>query len=121
LSRKVGIVSSEIPGPYNILDLPEGSSVEFTAVSYVEGMAEREIIEYGRRVTRKAPIMRVYADLKTPVFGTPYLDILSGRTIAFLKAVFMSEGLPLKLKLTAHGKEPSKWYTVEYSKVGKGE
>jgi hypothetical protein len=121
LSRKVGIVSSEIPGPYNILDLPEGQSVEFVAISFVEGAAEREIIEYGRRITRKGPIMRVFADLSTPVLGSPYLDILAGRTIAFLRALFMAEGLPLKLKFTAHGKEPSKWYTVEYGKVKKVE
>lgn len=121
MSRKVGIVSSEIPGPYNILDLAEGQSVEFIAISFVEGTAEREIIEYGRRIVRKGPIMRVFADLSTPVLGSPYLDILAGRTIAFLRAVFEKTGFPVKLKFTAHGKEPSKYYTVEYSKVSKSE
>jgi hypothetical protein len=119
LSRRVSITESEIPGPYNILDLPEGQSIEFIATSYVEGIATREIVTPTGKVTRKAPIMRVFADLNTPVFGAPYIDVLAGRTIMLLKTIFEKVGLPLKLKLTAHGKEPSKWYTVEYEVLKK--
>jgi hypothetical protein len=117
LSRKVEIVSSSIAAPYNPLDLPEGQSVEFIAVKYEEGEAERRITELGRSFTQKRPMMRVYADLRTPVLGAPYLDVFAGRTIALLKTVFAEVGLPVKLKLTAHGKEPSKWYSVEYERV----
>ena len=104
MSRKVSISESNIKGPYNILDLPEGQSVEFIAVGYELGEAERSISEMGRVTKRKGPIMRVYADLKTPVLGAPYIDILAGRTIALLESIFRSHGLPLKLKLTAVGR-----------------
>lgn len=114
MSRKVSITESTIKGPYNILDLPEGQSVEFIAVGYEIGEAERAISELGRVTKRKGPIMRVYADLRTPVMGAPYIDILAGRTIALLDSIFKTTGLPIKLKLTAVGVEPSKYYSVEY-------
>ena len=119
MSRRVSIVKSEIPGPYNILDLEEGQSIEFIAVGFKEGTATREIFEMGRRVTREGPILRVFADLSTPVFGAPYVDVLAGRTIALLKTIFENVGLPVKLKLTAHGKEPSKYYEVQYEVIGR--
>ena len=58
-ARRVSIKSSTISGPYNILDLPHGESVEFIAVRYEIGDAEREIIERGERKVQKGPIMRV--------------------------------------------------------------
>ena len=112
-ARRVSIKSSTIPGPYNILDLPHGESVEFIAVRYEIGDAEREIIERGERRVQKGPIMRVYLDLSTPVFGAPYLDILAGRTIMLLKTIFENRRLPIRLRLTASGTEPQKWYEVE--------
>ena len=118
MSRRVSIVKSEIPGPYNVLDLPEGESIEFIATGFIKGTAVRQIIEMGRREEREGPIMRVFVDPSTPVFGAPYLDILAGRTVVMLETLFNSVGLPLKVKLTAHGKEPSKWYSTEYERVG---
>ena len=118
MSRRVSIVKSEIPGPYNILDLPEGESVEFIAIGFTKGTAVRQIVEMGRREEREGPIMRVFVDPSTPVFGSPYLDVLAGRTVVMLETLFNSVGLPLKVRLTAHGKEPSKYYSVEYERVG---
>jgi hypothetical protein len=112
-ARRVSIKSSTIPGPYNILDMPNGQSVEFIAVRFEIGDAEREIIDRGERRTQKGPIMRVYLDLSTPVFGAPYIDILAGRTVALLKTIFENRRLPLRLRLTASGIEPQKWYEVE--------
>jgi len=117
-ARRVSIKSSTIPGPYNILDMPNGESVEFIAVRYEIGEAEREIIERGERKVQKGPIMRVYLDLSTPVFGAPYIDILAGRTIMLLKTIFENKRLPLRLRLTASGTEPQKWYEVEILSEG---
>jgi len=113
--RIVRIKSSEIPGPYNLLDLPEGQSVTFNAVKYEVGRAVREIVTERGVEHIEGPIMRVYVDLSTPVFGAPYLDILAGRTVAMLESLFKAAGLPLKITLTASGKEPQKWYEVSWS------
>jgi hypothetical protein len=112
-ARRVSIKSSTITGPYNILDMPSGQSIEFIATRFEIGEAEREIIDRGERKIQKGPIMRVYLDLSTPVFGAPYLDILAGRTIMLLKTIFETKKLPLRLRLTASGTEPQKWYEVE--------
>jgi hypothetical protein len=112
-ARRVSIKSSTIPGPYNILDMPSGQSIEFIAVRYEIGDAEREIIDRTERKVQKGPIMRVWVDLSTPVFGAPYVDILAGRTIMLLKTIFETKRLPLRLRLTASGTEPQKWYEVE--------
>jgi hypothetical protein len=112
-ARRVSIKSSTIPGPYNILDMPSGQSIEFIAVRYEIGEAEREIIDRGERKVQKGPIMRVHLDLSTPVFGAPYIDILAGRTIMLLKTIFETKRLPLRIRLTASGNEPQKWYEVE--------
>jgi hypothetical protein len=115
MPRIVRIKSSEIPGPYNLLDLPEGQSVTFIALKYNIGKAVREIVTDRGVEHVEGPIMRVYVDLSTPVFGAPYLDILAGRTIAMLEHLFRTVGLPLKITLTASGREPQKWYEVTWS------
>ena len=121
MARIVKIKSSEIPGPYNLLDLAEGQSITFIAVKYEKGKAVREIVSDRGVEHVEGPIMRVYVDLTTPVFGSPYLDILAGRTIAMLESLFKVAGLPLKITLTASGKEPSKWYEVSWSPPEKPE
>ena len=118
MPRVVRIIESDIPGPYNLLDLPDGKSITFIAKSYRIGEAVREIREDSVKERVKGKIMRVYVDLSTPVFGAPYLDILAGRTIALLKAIFDEKGLPIKLTLTASGKEPNKWYEFSFEPVG---
>jgi len=118
MSRVVKIIESDIPGPYNLLDLPDGKSITFIARSYRIGEAVREIRTPTSKERVKGKIMRVYVDLSTPVFGAPYLDILAGRTIALLKAIFDEKGLPIKLTLTASGKEPNKWYEVSFESLG---
>lgn len=116
LSRRVKIVESEIAGPYNILDLAEGESVEVEVAGYAVGRSVREITDaFGiRRI--EAPIMRIHLPPGKTVLGAPYLDILAGRTIATVKAFVDHFKTPLKLKFTAHGKEPAKWYEVEVVK-----
>ncbi|MEM3995224.1 MAG: hypothetical protein QXW40_07520 [Thermofilum sp.] len=116
--RRVRIVESDIPGPYNLLDLPEGHSVTFVATRYQVGRAIREVRTREGVERIAGPIMRVYVRLDTPVFGAPYLDILAGRTIAMLEALFRELGLPLRITLTASGVEPQKWYEVSYEKLG---
>jgi hypothetical protein len=121
MPRIVRIEKSDVPGPYNLLDLPEGSSVTFVAVRYDKGKAVR-VVKTDTEVQRiEGPIMRIYTRLDTPVFGTPYLDILAGRTIAMLESLFSTVGLPLKITLTASGREPSKWYEVSWEPAGKPE
>jgi len=112
------IKSASIPAPYNPLDLPDGSSVEFIAVGAEDFDAEREIFSRGSWVTQKVRALRVHADLATPVFGAPFVDVFAGRTVALLKAWFSKVGFPARVKLTARGKEPDKWYEVEVSPVG---
>ncbi|MEM2446271.1 MAG: hypothetical protein QW734_06405 [Candidatus Bathyarchaeia archaeon] len=115
MSRRVEIIESELAPPFNILDLPEGDSVEFIAKSYEIRKAKRAIVVDSRKELEDIQIMRIHVDLSTPVFGAPYLDVIAGRTIALLNAIFTTHKLPLRVKLTAHGKEPSKYYVVEFS------
>jgi len=117
MARTVRIVKSSIPGPFNILDLPDQSEIEFIATGYAIGEAEREIEEGGSKTIIKGKIMRVYTDLRTPVFGAPFVDILAGRTIALLESIFSNVGFPLKLKIKASGKEPQKWYEITFEQL----
>jgi hypothetical protein len=112
------IKSASIPAPYNPLDMPDGSSVEFIATGIEEFDVEREFYVRGSPVTQKVKALRVHADLTTPVFGAPFVDVFAGRTVALLKAWFSKVGFPARVKLTARGKEPDKWYEVEVAPVG---
>jgi hypothetical protein len=115
--RIVRIVESNIKPPYNLLSLADGQSVEFVAVKIEEGHAKREIVEGSRKIALEGPILRVHAAPGTFVFGAPYIDILAGRTIAALTSLFKNIKKPIKLKLTARGREPDKWYEIEWSVV----
>jgi len=118
LSRRVEIAESDLPGPYNILDLPEGQSVEFIATGYEKKKAKRAIVTDTKKTLQDITIMRIHADLRTPVFGAPYLDVIAGRTIALLETIFRTHKFPMRLRFIAVGKEPSKYYTVEYEAAG---
>lgn len=111
--RVVRIVRSDIPGPYNLLDLPDGVSVEIIVQNVEFGSAEREIEEGGKKKTYTAEIARIYLPPGQFIFGAPYLDVLSGRLIATLKTLKAQMKKPYRLKLTARGREPEKWYEVE--------
>jgi len=112
MPREVKIIECDFPAPYNPLDLPDGESITFIAKRYKIGNCVREVKTERGKERIEGKIMRVYVDLKTPVFGAPYLDILAGRTIELLKAIFDEYGLPLRVTLTASGVEPNKWYEV---------
>jgi hypothetical protein len=114
------IKSASVPAPYNPLDMPDGSSVEFIATGMEDFDAEREVFSRGAWVSQRVKALRVYADLTTPVFGAPFVDVFAGRTIALLKAWFVKVGFPARVKLTARGREPDKWYEVEVGPVGAG-
>lgn len=116
MSRRVRISQSEIPGPYNILDMPEGQSIEVEVESYVTARSIREITDAFGVKRVEGPIMRIFLPPGKTVFGAPYLDILAGRTIATVEAFIRHFKTPLRLKFTAHGKEPAKWYEVEVVK-----
>jgi hypothetical protein len=115
------IKSASIPAPYNPLDMPDGSSVEFIAIGMEEFDAEREIFSRGAWITQNVRALRVHTDLTTPVFGAPFIDIFAGRTIALLKAWFAKVGFPARVRLTARGREPEKWYEVEVGRVAASE
>lgn len=119
MARIVRIVESDIKGPYNILDLPDGKSVTFIATDYKIGRAVREIVADKETKRVEGPIMRIFADLSTPVLGAPYLDVLAGKTIALLDALFKSTSLPVKITITASGVEPEKYYVITYEQLPK--
>ena len=112
MPREVKIIECDFDPPYNPLDLPDGKSITFIAKRYKIGRCVREVKTELSRERIEGKIMRIWVDLSTPVFGSPYLDVLAGRTIELLRAIFDEYGLPLKLTLTASGKEPEKWYEV---------
>jgi hypothetical protein len=112
--RVVKILESDIKGPYNLLTLADGQSVEFVAVDYKLGWAKREITVGARRTVVEGPILRVFCRPGTFVFGAPYIDILAGRTIASLTSLFSTVKPPVKLTLIAHGVEPDKWYEIKW-------
>jgi len=112
LAREVRVIESDIPGPYNLLDLEEGQSVEITITRTQSGRFVREITVEGRIIRLEGEIYRCHLPPRETVFGAPYLDVLAGRAIATLKVWTREFGLPLKVKLTAHGKVPAKWYEI---------
>ncbi|MEM3675387.1 MAG: hypothetical protein QXG08_07960 [Candidatus Methanomethyliaceae archaeon] len=111
--RSVKILRSDFSPPYNLLSLADGESVEFTVQDIKIGTAEREIVERGRRITETIKIARIFLPPGEFVFGTPYLDVIAGRLIETLQALNTGMKKPFRLKLTAHGVEPSKWYEPE--------
>jgi hypothetical protein len=113
------LLRATLPAPYNILDLPEGESVEITIDRLELGEMEREIFYRGRRERETRPLLRVHLPVGQFVYGAPYLDIFSQRAIQAIQSVFNNFGRGSRVKLTAVGKEPSKFYSVELLEAGK--
>ncbi len=117
--QTVKILESDFPQPYNLLSLPDGESIEFIATGYRVGPSKREVVSLGKHKIIEGPMMRIMTDLNTPVRGAPYVDVLSTKAVALLEAHFKNTKFPVKIRLTARGVEPNKWYEVEISAPGK--
>lgn len=121
VDKKPRLIRATLPPPYNILDIPEGQSVEFTINKIEEGEMEREVYYRGRRVTETRPLLRVYFPVGEFLFGAPYLDLFSQRAIMAIKSITAAYGVGTRVRLTAVGVEPSKHYSVEIIEVPKKE
>ena len=103
-----------LPGPYEILELADGQSIELTIKSYEVGNVtiHPRYLPPGQTKTVKA--MRIYLDPKEKTIGPPYWDITSQLLVTHLESVIKTAGkLPLRVRIKAFGYPPRKRFQLE--------
>ena len=125
---------SELPEPYEFLDLEHGASVHLTITRYELGTAlihptvvsKRQLRIYmlqnglteppsaGTPISIRIPVLRVWGTEPGETAAPPYWDISSKRLIADLQPRLNQNGpAGLTVTLTANGYKPTKRYSVE--------
>ena len=98
--------------PYNILDLKDGESRDFSVSRIDEG--EIEIARPGEAHPRYVPAIRVYHTPNPDAVGMPYLDITSQTLRAqILPWVATLKPAPRAFRVTAHGTGVGKRFAVK--------
>jgi hypothetical protein len=108
-----------LPGPYEILELADGQSVEFSILRFEVGsvVIHPRWMPPGAEKTVKA--MRVYVPRSDKPVGVDYWDITSQLLVAHLEGVLKTVGkLPVRVRVKAFGWPPKKRFMVEVVKVG---
>ena len=108
-----------LSGPYEILELADGQSAEFTVLRYEVGSVtiHPRWMPPGSEKTIRA--IRCFVDRRDKPLGPDYWDITSQLLVAQLDTLFKQVNkLPVRIKITAHGYAPKKRYALEVVKVG---
>lgn len=125
---------TELPEPYEFLDLEHGDSIQLmiqrhelgTALIHPTAITPRQVRLYmtqnglteppaaGTPITVRIPVLRVWGARLDKSTDAPYWDISSKRLIADLVPRLNNNGgNPLTVVLTAVGYRPTKRYSVE--------
>lgn len=107
------IVECPFPKPWNFMDLKDGESVELVIKDVGIGTARAMFQTRKGMQEREVTWLRAYLDISTPWLGAPIFDTISTRLQLTLQTLIQQYGKPLRVKLTAYGKEPNKYYTVQ--------
>jgi hypothetical protein len=114
----VGVLKP-LPGPYEILELADGQSIEFSIVRYEVGLVtiRPRYLPAGEEKTIKA--MRVYVKRADKPIGVDWWDITSQLLVAHLEGILKNVGkLPVRVRIKAFGYAPKKRFQVEVLGVG---
>ena len=112
-------VLKPLPGPYEILELSDGQSIEFSIVRYETGLVtiRPRYLPVGQEKTIKA--MRVYVRREDKPVGVDWWDITSQLLVAHLEGILKNAPkLPVRVRIKAFGYAPKKRFQVEVLGVG---
>jgi hypothetical protein len=108
-----------LPGPYEILELADGQSIEFSVLRYEVGSVVIHPRWAPPGTERVIKAMRVYVPRSDKPIGVDYWDITSQLLVAHLEGILKSVGrLPIRVRVKAFGWAPKKRFSVEVLKVG---
>jgi hypothetical protein len=104
-----------LPGPYELLDLRDGQTLELRATGILTGEVEIHPRYVGAPASKIIKALRVSVDPATKPMGPAWWDITSQTLIAQLEPLIRtaSKDKPIKVKLLAQGVAPAKRYSVE--------
>lgn len=103
---------ADLPGPYEILELNEGQSVEVEVLRFVEGEVEIHPRYLPPGTAKRVKALRLYVPPGLKPVGTDYWDLTSQTLVYSLLPLLKVEGVR-KVKITAHGFGPQKRYSVQ--------
>jgi hypothetical protein len=110
-----------LPGPYEILELADGQSLEFTILRYEIGSLTIHPRWMPPGAEKAIKAMRVYVRREDKPVGVDYWDLTSQLLVAHLQGILGSvPKLPVRVRVKAFGWAPKKRFTVEVLKVGEG-
>jgi hypothetical protein len=110
-----------LPGPYEILELADGQSLEFTILRYEIGSLTIHPRWMPPGSEKAIRAMRVYVKREDKPVGVDYWDLTSQLLVAHLQGILGSvPKLPVRVRVKAFGWAPKKRFTVEVLKVGEG-
>jgi len=102
----------DLPGPYEILELADGQSIEIRPIRWEIGKAE--IQPRDGRPPKVIRILRVHVDPAEKPTLPHYWDITSQHLVAGLVGQLEARrGRPARYRITKHGEGPSARFTLE--------
>jgi hypothetical protein len=125
---------SELPGPYELLDLEHGNSIVLQILNHARGFMEIHPINPSPRqvrimmlqqgltappapgtpITNQVPALRLYGQRLDAASPARYWDVTALTLQAdLLPRLQVAGGSPLVVKITAHGVKPTKRFSVE--------
>lgn len=134
MGAAIAVLPSDLPEPYEFLDLEHGGSVTLNLTSFQLGtalihptavtprqirlyMIQRELVEPpapGTPITVRIPVLRVFGQRIDKPSPLSYWDISSKRLQAdLLPRLQTHQGSVLSVTITASGYKPTKVFSVE--------
>lgn len=103
-----------LPGPYEILDLPDGESVRLQIVSYERGSMVIHPTYPGAPAEKEIPALRVHLAPGVKPYPPQYYDVTSKTLTAQLLPLLMARGFENYVYVvTKHGVAPRARFTLE--------
>ena len=107
-------VMRRLPGPYEILDLPDGGSVRIRVVSYERGSVIIHPKYAGAPAEKEIPVLRVHLASGVKPYPPMYWDITSKTLTAQMLPMLMEPGFEkYEFVVTKHGVAPRARFTLE--------
>lgn len=102
-----------LPGPYEILDLPDGGSESFVPESYERGSMEIQPRYQGAPEKKVIPVLRIHVRTEDKSFFPHYWDVTSKTAQAQLFPMLADpRARDYRITITKHGRAPRARFTI---------
>ena len=104
----------ELPPPYEILELADRQSIEFTPLKWVRGIIKIKPRYPGAPPEKVVRAIRIYVPRSEKPVGPDYWDITPATLVYQLWGILSSPPpVPFKIRITAFGVAPKKRFMIE--------